>query len=151
MQRQDFAHSLDLKAINRTWAKKHTNHIHRMVNLVAHPENADAALLASLKPPSISLVGTSIVTPLRSLALVLSLALSAELCGRVPSWDLERPQDLPVGCGTGGAEGDRRNEVLVVWNPEGRVPGIERAEWDMDRRFARELKRIGGEIPTATR
>lgn len=56
-----------------------------MVNLVAHPENADAALLASLEPPSISLVGTSIVTPLRSLALVLSLALSAELCGRVPS------------------------------------------------------------------
>lgn len=113
---------------------------HRMFNLVAHPDNADVALLATLEPPSISVVGTSIVTPLRSLALTLSLALrSAELCGRAPSWDLERSQDLPLGWGTGGAEGDRRNEVLVVRNPEGRVPGIERAEWDMDRRFAREL------------
>ena len=54
------------------------------------------------------------VTPLRSLALALSLTLPAELCGRAPSWDLERSEDLPLGYGTGGAEGERRNEVLVV-------------------------------------
>lgn len=88
---------------------------HKMVNLVAHPENADATLLATLEPLSISVVGTSIVTLLRSVALALSFTLrSAELCGRASSWDLERSQDLPLGCGTGGAEGDRRNEVLVV-------------------------------------
>ena len=87
---------------------------HRMVNLVAHPDNADVTLLATLGPPSLSLVGTSMVTPLRSLALALSLGLPAELCGRTPSWDLERSKDLPLGYGTGGAEGDRRNEALVV-------------------------------------
>ena len=54
------------------------------------------------------------VTPLRSLALALSLTLPAELCGRAPIWDLERSEDLPLGYGTGGAEGERRNEVLVV-------------------------------------
>ena len=84
---------------------------------------------------SISLVGTSIVTPLISSTRTLSLALSAELWGRELSWDLERSQGFPLGCGTGGAEGERRNEDLVVWNPEGRVPGIDRAEWDIDRRF----------------
>ena len=82
--------------------------------LTAYPENTDAALLAILEPPSISFVGTSIVTLLRSLARVLSLALSAELCGRVPSCDLEGPQDWPLGCRTGGAEGDRRNGVLAA-------------------------------------
>lgn len=106
-------------------------------NLVAYPEIADATLLAILEA-SMSPVGTSIVTPLISSTRALSLALSAELCGRAPNAELERSQYFPLGCGTGGAEGDRFIEVLAVSNPEGRVPGTERAEWDMDRRFERE-------------
>lgn len=106
-------------------------------NLVAYPEIADATLLA-IREASMSPVGTSIVTPLISSTRALSLALSAELCGRAPNAELERSQYFPLGCGTGGAEGDRFIEVLAVSNPEGRVPGTERAEWDMDRRFERE-------------
>ena len=51
----------------------------------------------------------------------------------------------------GGAEGDRRIEALVASNPEGRAPGIDRAECDMARRFERDEKRNGGDMPTATR
>lgn len=51
----------------------------------------------------------------------------------------------------GGAEGDRHIEALVASNPEGRAPGIDRAECDMARRFERDEKRNGGDMPTATR
>mgnify|MGYP006963831340 CR=1 FL=1 len=120
-----------------------------MVNLASHPETAEGTLLAILEL-CMSLVGTSIVTLLLS-SIRVTLLFSTELCGRVPNWELERYQDLPLGCGMGGAEGDRRIEALVASNPEGRAPGIDRAECDMARRFERDEKRNGGDMPTATR
>ena len=120
-----------------------------MVNLASYPETAGGPLLAILEL-SMSLVGTSIVTLLLS-SIRVSLLFSAELCGRVPSWDLERYQDLILECGMGGAEGDRRIEALVASNPEGRTPGTDRAECDMARRFERNEKRSGGVMPTAAR
>lgn len=120
-----------------------------IVNLASYPETAEGTLLAILEL-CMSLVGTSIVTLLLS-SIRVTLLFSTELCGRVPNWELERYQDLPLGCGMGGAEGDRRIEALVASNPEGRAPGIDRAECDMARRFERDEKRNGGDMPTATR
>lgn len=126
------------------------NHfVHKDSTRNTYPEIADVGLLAILDP-SFSLVGTSRVTPVASSTLAPSFVFSAELCGRIPNWEPDRYQDTPLGCGTGGAEGDRSTEVFLS-HPDERVPGTERADWDIERRLARDKMRNGWEIPTATR
>ena len=92
---------------------------------------------------TISFVGTTRVTPLKSSTIPPNLALSAELCGWLPNMVLECSLEDHLECDTGGAEGKRRNELLFVPIADGRTSGTERAEWDMERRLDRVEIRNG--------
>ena len=117
---------------------------------LTHPRAAETGLLAVLDP-NISFVGTTRVIPLKSSTIPPNLAFSAKLCDCLGTMVLEGSLGEPLGLATGGAEGVRRYELLLVSNPDGRTPGTERAECDIARRLARIEMRNGWEMPTATR